>query len=68
MSLDREQIYESRQERFASSKSEPVERDRAKEMKFVADSAKLLTDAFMDVGFSMDAAIMLCGQVLPKLL
>lgn len=66
---DREEIYQSRQMmRFGSSSTEPIETNRTVEAKQIAESAKLIVDAFMEVGFSMDAAIMLCGQVLPKLL
>ena len=65
---DRQEVYESRQRRDVNHVVLPIERDRATEAKQIAESAKLIVDAFMEVGFSMDAAIMLCGQVLPKLL
>ncbi len=66
MSADRYAIMESRQMRTGAM--QPVERDVKAAAKLVAEEAKWIVDAFMEQGFSMDAAIMLCGQVLPKLL
>ena len=65
---DRQEVYESRQVRDVNHVVPLVENDRAVAAKAIAENAKLLVDAFMEVGFSMDAAIMLCGRVLPELL
>lgn len=68
MSADRDEVYESRQNRTVHQRGEPVEQNQEKGTRKIAIAAKQLVDEFMEVGFSMDAAIMLTGQVLPKLL
>lgn len=68
MSLDRQEVYESRQRPRSDSSAQPAERNREAEIQYVVETAKMTIDQFVKKGFSMDAAIMLCGQILPKLL
>lgn len=64
---DRDEVYQSRKSNVPAPQ-EPVEVNRVELARHIAQSARLLKDAFIEVGFSENESAILCGQVLPKLL
>ena len=68
MSADRQEVIESRQRQRGMSDPQPQENKREETIRYVAETAVLMVEAFRERGFSQDLAIMLTSQVLPKLL
>lgn len=68
MSADRQEVVESRQRQRGIPDPQPQESKREETIRYVAETAVLMVEAFKERGFSQDLAIMLTSQVLPKLL
>ena len=68
MSADRQEVVESRQRQRGIPDPQPQENKREETIKYIAETAVMMVEAFEKRGFSQDLAIMLTSQVLPKLL